>query len=317
MKIVMITGCLGFIGSHFVERALQYGWKVIGVDSCTYAANLDILEVFLKNKNFSFLRKDICELDSLPDCDYLINFAAESHVENSIVNSEKFIKTNIFGVNNLLNLLKNKSNNSYYKPLFVQISTDEVYGDVTDGAFCELSQINPSNPYAASKASADLMIKSWSRTYEINYLIIRPTNNYGIRQYPEKLIPLTVKNLLRNKKTKMHNGGEPIRNWLHVEDTVCAIMSILKDGSINTVYNVAGNLEQKNKDTIKKIIDSFFENKVDWTQHIDVCENRPGQDVRYALDDSKIKSIGWNAEKNFDEEIQIIVNWYKENIRWI
>lgn len=317
MKIVTVTGCLGFIGSHFVEEALNKGWKVIGIDNCTYAADLRCLDIFNKNKNFTFINKNICKIENIPDCDYFINFAAESHVENSISNSDKFIETNILGVSNILNLLKNKSNNSYYKPIFIQISTDEVYGDIESGSFNELSNLNPSNPYAASKASADLMITSWSRTYGVDYIIIRPTNNYGIRQYPEKLIPITVKNLIRNKKTKMHNNGEPIRNWLHVKDTVNAIMIIIENGKINNVYNIAGGIEKKNRDTLKSIIESFHTDGTSWLEYVEVGQERPGQDVRYSLDDSKIKSLGWAPYRIFDHEISEIVSWYKENMRWI
>jgi dTDP-glucose 4,6-dehydratase len=316
MKIVYITGCLGFMGSYATRRALQRGWYVYGVDKLTYAANPSLLDEFNEYKNFRFIRRDIKNLKFLNDCDYVINYAAESHVGNSIINSDEFINSNILGVKNLLDLIRNKQSNVNELPVFFHISTDEVYGDIDEGAHVETDVLKPSNPYSASKASADMLIKAWSRTYGVPYIMLRPTNNYGIGQYPEKLIPLSVKNLIRGKKIRLHNNGTPIRNWLHADDTALAMMAIIDSGNINEIYNVAGGFEQTNVETVKKIIKAFHGSLDNWKQHVDFSAHREGQDVRYALDDQKLRNVGWGPKKKFDEEIEEIVGHYKENFTW-
>ena len=316
MKIVYITGCLGFIGSYVTRKCLERGWFVRGIDKCTYAANTSLLEEFNNYKNFIFEQKDIRELTHLYDCDYVINIAAESHVENSIVDSNEFINSNIVGVKNLLDLVKSKSENCNARPVFFHFSTDEVYGDIGDGVHYETDLLKPSNPYAAAKAAADMLVVAWARTYDINYVILRPTNNYGIGQYPEKLIPLSIKNLLRGKKIRLHNNGTPIRNWLHADDTAEAVMAIIDAGTINEIYNVAGGFEQKNIDTVRKIIKSYYNTDDSWEQYIDFSYNRQGQDVRYALDDSKLRALKWSAKKIFDDELIKIVDYHKENFVW-
>lgn len=316
MKIIYVTGCLGFIPSYFVKKALDKGWMVFGVDKVTYAANTKILKEFQKYENFRFEKVDIKDMNFLYDCDYVVNFAAESHVGNSIIDSDEFINTNILGTKNLLDLVKNKPKNCGNRPVFLHISTDEVYGDIIEGCHTETDLLHPSNPYSAAKASADMLVLAWSRTYGINYMIARPTNNYGIRQYPEKLIPLCVKNLMRGRKISLHNNGTPVRNWLHADDTANAIMTLIDKGQANEIYNIAGDFEQQNKETVRKIIESFYTEGEDWESHIDYSYSRVGQDLRYALDDSKIKNLGWLPKKNFDEEIKNITTWYKENFIW-
>ena len=318
MFLVTVTGCLGLIGSHITKRCLDLGWKVYGIDSLTYAANLPFLSKFEKNENFKFIKKDIADLDFLPDCDYVINTAAESHVGNSIVNSDNFIQSNVVGVKNLLDLIKKKPKNVVDPPVLLHFSTDEVYGDIKEGHHKEDTILNPSNPYSASKAAADMLVLAWARTYQVKYVIVRPTNNYGKGQYPEKLIPVTVKNLLRNKKLRLHNKGEPIRNWLHADDTASAIIKIIKSGKTNEIYNISGGFEQKNKETFKKIYKSFFGilSEKGWQNHVDLEHVRQGQDIRYALDDKKIRDLGWKPERDFDQEIQKIVKFYKKNFRW-
>lgn len=316
MKLVVITGCLGLIGSHVTRKCLAKGWKVYGIDNMTYAAEKDFLEEFSKNKNFTFIKQDICELTFLPDCDYVINLAAESHVGNSIIDSDKFIKTNIFGVQNLLKLIKNKPINVFERPLFVHFSTDEVYGDIVDGSHTEEDALRPSNPYSASKAAADMIITAWSRTFGIDYVILRPTNNYGIGQYPEKLIPLVIKALQRKKIIKLHNKGTPIRNWLHSDDTAEAVIKILESGVKNQIYNISGSFEQTNKQTVEKILVNFFDCKINTDEFLDLSYVREGQDVRYAINDEKIKKLGWSPNKIFDEEIKKIVLYYKEKFKW-
>jgi dTDP-glucose 4,6-dehydratase len=316
MKIVYITGCAGFIGSYFTDKALKKGWRVYGIDKLTYASNIKKLEEFKENKNFSFIQEDIKDIKYLKNCDYVINFAAESHVDNSIVNSKPFIDSNVEGVRNLLELIRLKHSNSVNKPIFVQISTDEVYGDIQEGSFKEEDLLNPSNPYAASKAAAEMLVTSWARTYGLEYLILRPTNNYGKRQYPEKLIPLAVYNLMRGNKIKLHNAGTPVRSWIHVEDTTDAIMHILENEKTNEKYNISAGFEQKNNDTVEKIIKSFCGQEIDYTIFVDYSYKRIGQDVRYSLNYDKLKSLGWQSKKNFDDEIKEIVEYYRSEYEW-
>jgi dTDP-glucose 4,6-dehydratase len=315
-KIVYITGCLGFMASYAVKKCLERGWLVYGVDKITYAANRHLLDQFLEYPNFKFIRTDIKDLEYLCDCDYVINFAAESHVGNSIVSSDVFIESNINGVKNLLNLIRFKPVNCNEKPIFFHISTDEVYGDIESGSHTEEDLLKPSNPYAASKAAADMLISAWHRTYDINYIILRPTNNYGIGQYPEKLIPLSIKNLARGKPIRLHNEGTPIRNWLHAEDTAEAIMCILDSKKINEIYNVSGHFEQRNIDTVTKILKLYYDESVHIEQYVEWAHDRKGQDVRYSLDDSKLHSLGWRPKRKFDEELPKIVHHYKNNFRW-
>ena len=316
MKLVVITGCLGLIGSHVTRQCLELGWKVYGIDCCTYAANMQFLDEFGRYKNFTFAKENIATLKYLPDCDYVINVAAESHVGNSIIDSTDFIQSNIVGVKNLLDLIRNKQGNVSDKPIFFHFSTDEVYGDITEGEHIETDILKPSNPYSASKAAADMLVLAWARTYGIDYLILRPTNNYGIGQYPEKLIPVTVKLLMRNKKIKLHDKGVPIRNWLHSADTASAVISLIESGVTNDIYNVAGGFEQKNIETVSKVLECYFKETRDWGKYLDLSYVRKGQDVRYALNDDKLRSLGWSPQKEFDKEIEQIVQYCKQNFKW-
>lgn len=316
-KVVYVTGCFGLIGSHITKACLEKGWYVMGVDSETYAANQDRFFEFAEYSNFSFLREDINDLKFLYECDYIINTAAETHVGNSIANSDKFITSNINGVHNILELLKNYRQETIKVPVLLHFSTDEVYGDIENGAHIESDLLKPSNPYSATKAAADQLILAWGRTYKIPYVIVRPTNNYGVGQYVEKLIPKACKYLTLDRKIPLHNSGTPIRNWLHAADTAEAIITIIESGVQNEIFNIAGGYEQTNLDTIKKVIHNYIERSIfDVDDYIDVDYSRPGQDVRYALDDSKLKSLGWKPKKIFDEEIKIIVEYYKGKFIW-
>ncbi len=317
MKIVYITGCLGFIGAYVTRTCLKKGWMVYGVDKCTYASDPALLNEFEKYQNFRFEKIDIKDLTYLRDCDYVINIAAESHVGNSIIDSEEFISSNVVGVQNLLDLIRHKPENCSKRPVFLHFSTDEVYGDIISGEHIETDILKPSNPYSASKAAADMLVLAWARTYNIKYNIIRPTNNYGIGQYPEKLIPLAIKNLQRGNKIRLHDGGTPVRNWLHASDTASAVVSIIENGKINEIYNVAGGFEQTNIETVKKIIKHYYKNKkYEWSENVDLSYSRVGQDVRYALNDDKLRQIGWQPKKVFDKEIIKIVNHYKKSFIW-
>ena len=316
MKIVYVTGCLGFMGSKFTRLALKKGWFVSGIDKMTRVSDPKLLIEFEAYPNFRFEKEDIKDLKSLYDCDYVINFAAESHVGNSIINSTDFINSNVLGVKNILDLIKNKPVNCNERPVLVHISTDEVYGDISHGAHVETDILKPSNPYSAAKASGDMLINAWARTYGVQYIILRPTNNYGIGQYPEKLIPLSVKNLNRGKKINLHDQGTPTRNWLHAEDTASAVMTIIDNGAVNEIYNIAGGFEQSNAETVRKIIKAYFGTDDNWEQYVNFDAHREGQDVRYALNDRKLKNIGWSPSKDFDKEIEKIVQHYKNNFIW-
>lgn len=317
MKVVYVTGCFGFIGSYVTRKCLERGWMVYGIDKCTYVANTSLLSEFAAYPNFKFENIDIKDLKHLYDCDYVINTAAESHVGNSIINSEEFINSNIVGVQNLLDLIRYKPENVGQRPVFFHFSTDEVYGDIHEGQHSEDDLLHPSNPYSAAKAAADMLVLAWARTYNLQYILLRPTNNYGIGQYPEKLIPIAVKNLMRGKKIRLHDGGTPVRNWLHAEDTATAVMTIIDSGNVDEIYNVAGGFEQKNIETVLKIIDNFYEgNDYTWNDHVDFAYSREGQDVRYALNDDKLRALGWKPTKDFNVEIGKIVKYYKNNFIW-
>jgi len=316
MKLVTITGCLGLIGSHLTRKCLDLGWRVYAIDNCSYAANLELIDEFSKYDNFTFVKEDIAKIKYLPDCDYVINVAAESHVGNSIIDSTDFINTNVNGVKNLLDLIRNKPSNVSQRPIFFHFSTDEVYGDIQSGEHTETDILSPSNPYSASKAAADMLVKAWARTYGVEYIILRPTNNYGTHQYPEKLIPLSVKALIRGMKIKLHDEGKPVRNWLHAEDTANAVISIVNSGKTNEIYNVAGGFEQENRETVRKIIECFHGKEANWLDYVDLGYKRQGQDVRYALNDDKLRSLGWKPQKTFNEEIPKLVEFYKNNFRW-
>jgi dTDP-glucose 4,6-dehydratase len=325
MKIVYVTGCLGFIGSYVTRACLKNGWYVRGIDKCTYAANEELIEEFLelgKTSNgynrFCLEYKDICDIKFLYDCDYIINTAAETHVQNSIVKSQDFVHSNIDGVHNLLNLIRN----CYYEkmPTLLHFSTDEVYGDIEQGFHTEKDLLKPSNPYSATKAAGDMLILAWARTYKIPYIIVRPTNNYGIGQYPEKLIPKTIKYLNLNRPIPLHNNGTPIRNWLHALDTARAIITIIESGVQNEIFNIAGHFEQSNRTTVEKIIKEYYRGcPYDTNRDLSgfmTDEKRQGQDVRYAIDDRKLQLLGWEPKCVFDKELLKIVKYYKERFIW-
>ena len=317
MKIVYVTGCLGFIGSYVTTLCLERDWYVYGIDKCTYASNLKKLDYFNQFDNFKFENKDITEIDRLVDCDYIINTAAETHVDNSIRKSEVFFQSNILGVYHLVELLRSYCKESQVFPTLIHFSTDEVYGDIESGEHIETDVLKPSNPYSATKAAADQLIIAWGRTYNIPYNILRPTNNYGIGQYVEKLIPKSCKYLGLNRQIPLHNNGLPIRNWLHAKDTAKAVLSVINSGVENEIFNVAGGFEQSNIDTVKKIIDCYFEEQIDdYEKYLNFEISRAGQDVRYGINDDKIRALGWKPEAIFDQEIQHIVNYYKKVFVW-
>jgi len=314
MRAVCVTGCLGFIGSHFTRECLRKGWQVWGIDKHTYAARQEWLDEFRKSPLFKFQQADIADIDHLYDVDYVFNFAAETHVDNSIVDSKRFLRSNIMGVQNLLELIRAKRH--YEMPVMVQISTDEVYGDISDGRHRESDPLKPSNPYSASKAAADMLILGWSRTHDVPYLIVRPTNNYGIGQYPEKLIPKSVKHLTLKKKIPLHGDGSYVRNWLHVEDTCAAIFHLIDHGEKNRIYNIAGNHEASNKEVVSMILESYFRKKVPLEDYVKFNYVRMGEDIRYSLDDSAVRKLGWKNKKQFKLEITKVVKNYRNKFVW-
>lgn len=317
MKVVYVTGCLGFIGSYVTRKCLEKGWYVRGIDKITYAANIDLLDEFFSYQNFIFEEKDINELDFIYDCDYIINTAAETHVGNSIVQSDEFIHSNVNGVHHLLELIKNFRQEGKDKPTLIHFSTDEVYGDIENGAHTETDLLKPSNPYSATKAAADQLVLAWGRTYNLPYIIVRPTNNYGIGQYVEKLIPKTLKYLKLGRKIPLHNNGSPIRTWLHADDTAEAIISIIESGNTNEIYNISGGFEQSNLMTVSQIISLYYPNTDKALEYYCNFEfNRDGQDVRYSLDDSKLRALGWKPKRVFQNELPYIVDYYKDKFIW-
>ncbi len=306
-KIVYITGCLGFIGSHITKKCLDLGWEVHGIDSVTYAANQERLTEFTSRRNFHWFQCDIKNLSGIGVCDVVINTAAESHVDNSISDGRPFIDSNIYGVYNLLLAIKQ----SPARPFLIQFSTDEVYGDILTGSHIETDMLVPSNPYSATKASADMLITAWKRTHGISATIVRPTNNYGLWQYPEKLIPCICRAVVQNKTFKLHNRGTPRRTWLHVEDTADAVIHIIQKDLRNQTYNIGGNYEDSNLNVATKVI-AALTGQGDISQYCDFNLVRAGQDVRYSVNCDKLKATGWDNTKSFDVELSAIVSHYRQ-----
>ena len=302
-KIFAVTGGLGFIGKHFVRRCLDNGYFVKNVDAVSYAADLVVKREYEGFRNYGLIQADISKLDFLPECDVIINFAAESHVDNAITSAQKFCETNFLGVQRLLELARAKRNAE--RPLFVQISTDEVYGDIKSGKHSERDMLVPSNPYSATKAAADMLVKSWGRTYGMSWNIVRPTNNYGFHQYPEKLIPKSCWRMKRGLPAIMHGDGSYVRSWIHVEDTVEAILTIIEKGERNMIYNVAGDTELKNVDVLRAVAEivGVSEERA-WI----AVEDRSGQDVRYSLDDTRVRELDWRPRRQFRQELERIVS---------
>jgi len=285
MKL-LVTGGRGFIGSHFVEKALKLGYIVIDVDKMGYAASEQL--PWDKHPNYTLVRRDICDLDHLPTCDVLVNFAAESHVDNSIKSSGVFLKSNVQGVHNLLELVRGKE--EYDRPLFVQISTDEVYGDRLEGMFIEEDKLTPSNPYSATKAAAEMLVTSYARTYGIDYIITRSANNYGPRQYEEKLLPKCLSSLANGKKIPIHGDGSYIRDWTYVKDNVDGIFKIIDAGVVNETYNIAA----ENHMTNLEVVDIVLEWTGNTRESLKFVENRWGQDLKYSISAEKLRTLGWN-----------------------
>jgi len=287
MKII-VTGGRGFIGSHFVEQALHKGHLVIDIDKMTYAASRKL--PWDNNPNYTLIEQDISHLEHLPTSDIIVNFAAESHVDNSINSSDVFVNSNIAGVHNLLELVRGKQ--TYDRPLFFHISTDEVYGDRQEGTFNEDDRLRPSNPYSASKASAEMLVHAYKRTYDIDYVITRSSNNYGERQYEEKLIPKCIASIKNGKKIPLHGDGTYVRDWIYVKDNVDAIFFLIENGVKNDIFNIAAENYLTNIEVAESILKWYDCGR----EKIQFVENRWGQDLRYAVDVSKIMILGWKCK---------------------
>lgn len=316
MERILVTGGCGFIGSNFIHYILQntQEYKIINLDALTYAGNKENLKDIENDPRYEFIygRVEDRELVEklVKEVDYIIHFAAESHVDRSIDNSYPFIITNILGTHSILEAVKNSTNVKKY----IHISTDEVYGALgVWGRFTEDSPLQPNSPYSASKASADLLVRSYIKTYRIPAVIIRPSNNYGPFQFPEKFLPLMITNLLEDKPIPIYGKGENIRDWLFVSDTCKAIFTVLKNGKIGEVYNVGGGNEVRNIDMAKMVLKLMGKGE----EYIQFVPDRPGHDYRYALDSRKIKEeLGWVPEMNLIDGVKYTIEWYKNNEWW-
>ncbi|MDD3725670.1 MAG: dTDP-glucose 4,6-dehydratase [Candidatus Ratteibacteria bacterium] len=312
MKLV-VTGGAGFIGSHFIRYILNNypDYRVLNIDKLTYAGNIENIKDVENHPNYRFLKADICERgieEAITDYDVVINFAAESHVDRSIQEPEAFLKTDVMGTFNLLEISRKKGIQRY-----IQISTDEVFGSADEGQmFYEESPLNPSSPYSASKAAADLLALSYYRTYKTPVIIIRSTNNYGPNQYPEKFIPLFITNAIEDKILPLYGDGKNVRDWLFVLDNCRGIDVILHRGKEGEIYNIAGGNEKENIFIAKKILE--YLGKPDTL--IKFVKDRPGHDRRYSISCEKIKRLGWQPIVSLEEGLKQTVGWYKNNEDW-
>lgn len=305
MKRLMVTGGLGFIGSYFVDLALKRGHQVINVDKMTYAARGDL--DFGGRDRYEVIKSDICDIRHLPvGVDFIVNFAAESHVDNSILANNDFFHSNVRGVYNLLELVRAKDETD--RPVFVHISTDEVYGTSHEGAFKETDRLNPSNPYSATKAAADQLILGWMHTYGLPVMIVRSCNNYGYGQYPEKLLAKTIDFLSNGKKMTIHGDGTYRREWLYAGDNCEAILRLLDQGEIGEVYNVSSNEEHSVLEAARLVAKTMG---ADPDEAFEFIPNRPGQDIRYSVDSSKVRALGWAPSMTLERYLPEYVRLYK------
>ena len=316
-KNILVTGGAGFIGSNFINYILpkRKDIKIINLDKLTYAGNLNNLVPVQDNKNYNFIKGDICNTELVDyifrkySINYVINFAAESHVDRSILGSEIFFRTNVLGTNILLETAKR-----YEVEKFIQISTDEVYGSLgPNGKFTENTPLAPNSPYSSSKASADLMALSFHHTYGLPVVITRCSNNYGPLQFPEKLIPLMIINSMNNKKLPVYGDGLNVRDWIYVLDHNKAVEMVLDSGTPGEVYNIGADQEMKNIEIVNLILEALNRDK----SLIEYVKDRPGHDRRYAIDSTKTQTeLGWKPDYVFEDAIVNTINWYKENKSW-
>jgi len=309
MKL-LVTGGAGFIGSEFVRQGITKRHKIIVVDKLTYAGDLKRLEEV--KERYKFYKTDICDKKEIAAIfrkekpEAVVHFAAETHVDRSIEDAAPFIETNFKGTQIMLDCVKES-----HIERFVHISTDEVYGEIRNGKFNESSPFNPNSPYSVSKAAADMLVRAYHRTYGLPVIIVRPCNNYGPWQFPEKLIPVVIKQALNNKKVPVYAKGRNVREWLYVTDCCEAIWLVLKRGKIGEAYNIGSGQERRNIDTVKAILSLLSKPQ----SLIEFVKDRPGHDIRYSLESSKIKKeLGWTAKTKFSRGIKNTVEWYKKDL---
>jgi len=317
LKNILVTGGAGFIGSNYINHILNErdDYNIVNLDKLTYAGNLENLKQSEGNNNYHFIKGDITNSDLVNyifekfDIKYVINFAAESHVDRSILGSEIFYRTNVIGTNVLLEIAR-----KYDVEKFLQVSTDEVYGSLgKDGLFKEETPLSPNSPYSSSKAAADMMVLAFFHTYGIPVVITRCSNNFGQFQFPEKLIPLIIINALNNKKLPVYGDGMNVRDWIYVIDHNKAINLVFEKGREGEVYNIGASNEMPNIEIIKFILENLNKSE----ELIQFVKDRPGHDRRYAIDSSKIQGeLGWKPEFNFEKAIELTINWYLDNKYW-
>jgi dTDP-glucose 4,6-dehydratase len=317
MSKILVTGGAGFIGSNFVRFILDKhpDYRIVNLDKLTYAGNLENLSGLENNRRHSFIQGDICDADLVgrileEGVQAIVNFAAETHVDRSILQSADFVRTNVLGTLNLLELAR-----KHKVARLLQVSTDEVYGSLgPSGAFTELSQIAPNSPYAASKASADLLVRSYSRTHGFPGIITRCSNNYGPYQFPEKLIPLLISNAMAGIPLPIYGDGLNVRDWIHVRDHCAALDAVLHRGREGEVYNVGARQEIPNIQVARRILETLGKDE----SLITYVEDRPGHDRRYAIDSTKLESqLGWRPEILFEAGLRETIEWYRSNSSWI
>ena len=316
MTTILVTGGAGFIGSCFVRHMLnKYSdYKIINLDALTYCGNLENLTDIEKNPNYSFVHGNICDknlvYELIKDVDCVVNFAAESHVDNSILHPEIFVQTNVQGTLNLLQASKELGIER-----FLQVSTDEVYGALgKTGYFYESTPLAPNSPYSASKAGSDMLVRAYNKTYNLPTLNTRCSNNYGPYQYPEKLIPFFISKLLKNEKVPIYGNGLNVRDWLYVYDHCRAIDAVLHKGKIGEIYNIGGHNEKTNLEITRLILKSMGKDE----SFIQYVPDRLGHDKRYAISNDKITTeLGWEPSITFEEGIQLTIQWYLNNQNWI
>ncbi len=312
-KKVLITGGAGFIGSNFIKYFLDKhtNYKVINYDLLTYAGNLDNLKDIKGNPRYEFVKGDIRDAKKIRQVTKkiaaVINFAAETHVDRSILDAGEFIDTNIKGTQVLLETVRENSISR-----FIHISTDEVYGSINKGSFSESSPLKPNSPYAASKAAADLLVRSYFITYKMPVIITRSSNNFGPYQYPEKMIPLFITNLLENKKVPLYGDGLNVRDWIFVLDNCRAIDLVLQKGKIGEIYNIGGDNEKNNLELTHLILKLLGKNK----NFIKYVKDRPGHDRRYSLNTQKVRTLGYKPHFSFKDALRQTMVWYEENKNW-
>ncbi|MFA4991807.1 MAG: dTDP-glucose 4,6-dehydratase [Candidatus Omnitrophota bacterium] len=312
MKMLVTGGC-GFIGSNYIRYVLERhpGARVMNLDKLTYCGNPDNLRDIEDDRRYEFIKGDICDKDivgrAMRGCDTVINFAAESHVDRSINNAAEFINTNFRGVHALL-----ESARKMKVKRFVQVSTDEVYGSIEKGSFRETDMLCPNSPYSASKAAGDHLALSYWATFALPVIITRSSNNFGPYQFPEKMIPLFVTNLLENKKVPLYGDGLNVRDWLYVLDNCAAIDRALRKGRPGEIYNIGGGVEIENARLTKMILGLLGKRET----MIKYVPDRPGHDRRYSLDSGKMRRLGWRPTRGFDEALRETVDWYEKNKKW-